>query len=222
VGWALTALVATAASLVPQPARALPRDLAGYLFGGNMVRAETVHKAGGVLYDYRIDRGRILRKSAGSLVLLERDGTTVTVPVAANARIQIGGALVDFTALQRGLRATTVRNGDAPADLVLVRAPLPSSFLGPNMVRAEAVLKVNGTMFDYRVDRGRIQRKVAGGSLVLLERDGVSVTVPIAPTARIELSGAPVPLQTLRRGMTVTTVRNGDAPAELVFAKGGR
>ena len=38
---------------------ALPDGLANYFFGANMVRAEVVLKAGGVLHDYRIDRGRI-------------------------------------------------------------------------------------------------------------------------------------------------------------------
>ena len=49
---------------------------------------------GGVLRDYRLDRGRIRAVSADSLTLLERDGTVVIVPVASTAEIRLTGRIV--------------------------------------------------------------------------------------------------------------------------------
>jgi hypothetical protein len=75
---------------------------------------------GGTVHDYRLDRGRIrgVNRVAGSIALLERDGTVVTVPVAATARVTIDGRPTGFDALRRGMRALTVRDGDAAAEVV--------------------------------------------------------------------------------------------------------
>ncbi len=90
-------------------------------------------------------------------------------------------------------------------------------FFGPKMVRAEAVLLDNGVLRDFRIDRGRL-RSTAGHALVLRERDGSMVTVPVAPEARIDIDGRQVPFAALRVGMLVTTIRDGDQPAETVKA----
>jgi hypothetical protein len=42
----------------------------------------------------------------------------VSVPVAPNARITLNGTVVPFSSLRRGLRAMTIRDGNAPADTV--------------------------------------------------------------------------------------------------------
>jgi hypothetical protein len=42
-------------------------------------------KDGGVLHDYRVDRGVIRAKSPGMLSLLERDGSVVSIAVAPTA-----------------------------------------------------------------------------------------------------------------------------------------
>ena len=44
---------------VAQPGLALPGSLANYFFGPKLVRAEVLVKDGGVLHDYRVDRGTI-------------------------------------------------------------------------------------------------------------------------------------------------------------------
>ena len=99
---------------------ALPGSLATYLFGPKMVRGEIVVKDGGVSHDYRIDQGRIRVVGTGASVLslYERDGQLVTVPVAPGARITLGGRTVPLTALKRGMRAITVRDGNAAAESV--------------------------------------------------------------------------------------------------------
>ena len=116
---AIAALLALNAVLVVvQPSVALPNALAGYFFGPKMVRAEVIVQDGGVLHDYRLDRGRIRAVSADSLTLLERDGTVVIVPVASTAEIRLTGRIVPLTRLRRGMWALTVREGDGAASVV--------------------------------------------------------------------------------------------------------
>jgi hypothetical protein len=96
-------------------------SIGGYLFGPKMVRAEVVLKDGNSVHDYRVDRGRVTAATTGSLTLEERDGTVVTIPVAAGARVTLGGASVPLTALvarRRKVTALTLRDGDVPAQTV--------------------------------------------------------------------------------------------------------
>ena len=116
---AIVALLALNAVLVVvQPGLALPNALAGYFFGPKMVRAEVIVHDGGALRDYRLDRGRIRAVGADSLTLLERDGTVVDVPVAANAEVRLTGRIVPFSRLRRGMSALTVREGAGAASVV--------------------------------------------------------------------------------------------------------
>jgi hypothetical protein len=94
---------------------------------------------------------------------------------------------------------------------------LVGRFLGPTMVRAEVVLKVNGALLYYRLDRGKI-RAVRDGSLLLWERDRTLVTVPVAANAEILLNNQPASPAALRRGMQALTIREGDNPAQAVYA----
>jgi hypothetical protein len=116
---ALGALLALNATLLlVQPGLALPGSLAAWLLGPKMVKAEIVVKDGGTTYDYRIDQGKIRAVTSTSVTLYERTGDVVTIPVSPGARVTLGGKTVLLTALRKGMRAQTVRNGSAPADTV--------------------------------------------------------------------------------------------------------
>jgi len=113
---AVSALLALNATLfLVQPGLALPGSLAAWLLGPKMVKAEIVVKDGGTTYDYRIDQGKVRAVSSTSVTLYERTGDVVTIPVSPGARITLGGKTVLLTALKKGMRAQTVRNGGAPA-----------------------------------------------------------------------------------------------------------
>ena len=116
-------LTAAAAAMVAalalvQAGAAGPRSLGALFFGPKLVRAEVVLQDAAGLHDYRVDRGRVRAVSAGSLTLRERDGTVVVVPVAPTADVRLGGVAVRLTQLRRGFVATTVREGDRPAERV--------------------------------------------------------------------------------------------------------
>ncbi len=118
--WTVAALLALNAALLAEGAGlALPGSLGTYFFGPKLVRAEVLVKDGGVLHDYRIDRGVIRAKSGGALIsVLERDGSLVPISVAPGASITIGGRPASFSALRRGMVVTVIRDGDAPASEV--------------------------------------------------------------------------------------------------------
>jgi hypothetical protein len=94
-------------------------------------------------------------------------------------------------------------------------------FFGPRLARAEVVLVQNQQVLDYRIDRGRL-KSIKGANLELRELDGAVQVVPVASAARITLNGHSAPLSALQRGMLVTTVRVGTAPAQQVVAQGVR
>jgi hypothetical protein len=92
-------------------------------------------------------------------------------------------------------------------------------FYGNGLIRAEVLVRDAEGIHDWRLDQGRILRVMpARGMLRFIEHDGRVVEVQIAPDARIELHGRPVPLNFLRRGVRVLTVRDGEGPAEVVLA----
>lgn len=203
----------------------MPGPLANALFGPTMVRAEVVVKERGVVSDLRVDRGRIMALSPGSLRLLEADGTVVTVAVAPDAAITMHGRSGRFAELRRGMYVTTVQEGDGPARYVvqpaLAMPPRLAAFLyGPRMVRAEAIVQKDGGPRLLRLDQGRITA-VRGSTLRLRERDDTTVTFDVSPSAEITLNGRPARLTDLQRGMHATTVREGDAPAHIVVAGWG-
>ena len=98
------------------PGRARPTP--DYFFGANMVRAEALLKVGGVLQDYRLDRGKVRSVTGSTLMVAERDGLVVPVAVAPDARIQLNGRVVGLPALRRGMEVMTIREGDSPAEIV--------------------------------------------------------------------------------------------------------
>jgi hypothetical protein len=118
LGLTAAALVLVAFALV-QSGGAGTAGLGTFFFGPKMVRAEVIMNEGGTIHDYRVDRGKIRAIAPGSLTLLERDATLVTVSVAPTADIRLGGVSVPFSRLRRGFVATTIRDGSAPASQVL-------------------------------------------------------------------------------------------------------
>jgi hypothetical protein len=114
--WTVAALLALNGALLAEGAGlALPGSLGTYFFGPKLVRAEVLVKDGGVLHDYRVDRGVIRAKSPGMLSLLERDGSVVSISVAQTAAITLDGRPIAFSALRRPMVATVIRDGDSPA-----------------------------------------------------------------------------------------------------------
>lgn len=90
-----------------------------FTFGAPVIRAEIVCLRGGLVRDIRLDRGRITSIGPGrTLAILERDGTSITIPVSTTARITLGGSPVGFGALRKNMRVQTQREGDGPADTV--------------------------------------------------------------------------------------------------------
>ena len=108
---------------VAQGGFALPHALIDRFFGPRMVRAEVVVQSGrGIVRDYRIDRGRITGVAPGSITLRERDGTLVTIQVAANARIVGLGRPTNVSQLRPNLRVLVVRQANRPANLIQVES----------------------------------------------------------------------------------------------------
>ena len=225
------ALVLALPALALARAAAVPKPTALYLFGGRMIRAEVGLKtADRTLHDFRIDRGRLTKRyAAGALTLAERDGTKVTIKVAASAHVVLSAKGSNLRALRAGMQVAVPRDGDLPADTVYASGPrgtpkipytLVSSLLGGRMLRAEIALKsADNVLHDYLLDRGRI-RQVNGTTVVIREGDGTVVSVPVSPFARVKLNGKSASYAQLRRGMTATTMRDGDKPADQVWASG--
>src|SRR5687767_11280739 len=78
-------------------------------------------------------------------------------------------------------------------------------FFGPQLIRAEVLLKEGNGVRLYRIDRGTIRDK-SGGSLTLRERDGTVVTIPVSPTAAITVGGRPAGLGQLPRRLVPTRI----------------
>jgi hypothetical protein len=95
-------------------------------------------------------------------------------------------------------------------------------FFGPRMVRVEALLMIDGQLHDFRIDRGKLKSLPRNGNLELRELDGTIQVVPVSPTAEVTINRQPAPLSALRRGMQVTAIRDGSAPATQVVAEGIR
>ena len=110
---------AVAALALAQGGAASLSSLGNFFFGPKLVRAEVVTSEGGVIHDYRVDRGRVRALTPSTLTLLEKDGTTVTVAVASTATVTLGGRTVPLTRRRRGFVATTVRDGAASASIVV-------------------------------------------------------------------------------------------------------
>lgn len=224
----LATLVCTLALALPAATAALPKSTIAYLLGPRMIRSEVVAKGtGNTNHDYRLDRGRIAKRATGTLVLAERDGTQATLKVAANARVILNGKPAKWRQLRPGMQAAVSRTDNLPADVVYAGSPkltpkIPDAtiafLLGPKMLRGEIGLRsADGVVHDYLLDQGRV-RQVNPYVLTLREADGQLVTINITATARVKLNGKSASFAQLRKGMMATTMRDGDKPADQVWA----
>jgi len=103
----------------------------------------------------------------------------------------------------------------AQGGFALPRAVI-NQFFGPQMVRAEVLLK-NGE--DWRIDRG-VVTSATPTSLTLREADGTTVTLDIAPTARIQGGGRIASPGQLKRRLRVVVYHQANLPADLVQVEG--
>jgi len=90
------------------------------LMGGPLVRAEVLNYQAKTVHDYRIDQGRIVGVKPASITLAERDGSRQTIAVTASTLFTVGGQAVDQNSVTKGLTAITIREGDGPAEQVLL------------------------------------------------------------------------------------------------------
>jgi hypothetical protein len=227
----LAVLACAAVLAAPALALPVPKSVAGYLLGPKMIRAEFfVLTRDGVQHDFRLDRGRLLRRWAkNQLVLVERDGTTTPVKVASSANVLLNGRASNLRALRPGMQIAISRDRDLPADSVWASAtktapklPLAvTSFLfGNRLVTAEIAVQSADphAPHDYLLDRGRI-RQVSPNTLTLRKIDGTVLQIPVSSAARVKLDGQDASFAQLRRGMMVTTMHDGDTqPADQIFA----
>lgn len=211
-------------------ARVVPAPLSAYLLGPKLIRAEIVVK-GSPVHDYRLDRGKLLKRySGGTLNLLERDATKTAVKVTPRARVYLNGAVTTLRRLRAGMQIAVahevIATGDLAADTVFAatkQAPKwPQSvfalMFGNKLIRAEVALQ-DTALHDYRLDHGRI-KQVGAFTLVLREQDGTDQPIDVSPTGRVKLNGKNSSFIQLRKGMMATTMRDGDKAADQVFATG--
>lgn len=98
---------------------ALPMPMTNLLLGSQMVRGEiAVASSDPTPHDFLIDHGRIRQVGASTLTLRERDGTVVTINISLTARIKLNGQNASYLDLRKGMMATTIHDGDKPADQV--------------------------------------------------------------------------------------------------------
>ena len=99
---------------------AFPMGIINQFFGGNMVRAEVLVAAPGGVQNWRIDRGVITAISGSTFTLREKDGTSVTVSIDPNARVQGPARFSSVGLLRKRLRIVVYRLSDQPATTVQV------------------------------------------------------------------------------------------------------
>jgi hypothetical protein len=99
---------------------ALPKALVNQFFGNRLVRAEVIITAPGGAQDWRIDRGVISSIGGGNITLGEADGTSVTVQVDPNARVQGPARFSSVGRLRPRLHVVLYHQANQPAQLVQV------------------------------------------------------------------------------------------------------
>jgi hypothetical protein len=103
---------------------ALPGAIINQFFGGNLIRAEVLVASPTGTQDWRIDRGVItaiaVTPTGTNVTLREKDGTSVTLPVDPNARVQGPARFSNVALLRRRLRIVLYHQANLPATLVQV------------------------------------------------------------------------------------------------------
>ena len=214
---AVAALAVAAAGLAgPSAPPAAARDLALTYFSTGLTRAEVVTVGPRAEHDYHIDEGKIVAIRAGSIDLLERDGTRQTIAVSARGRV--AGRAVGV--LFRGTRVVTVRDNGGAATQIRPSAQawiIGKAYFGAAFVRAEVLFYQGATAHDYRIDEGRIIAVKPSASLTLLERDGTRQAIPISPNTLVSANGQPLDQSALVKGQTAVAIRDGDGPASQIL-----
>ena len=114
LGALVVALTLNVVLWLAEPGLALVR--APWSFGPAVVRAEVVVRNGSGVQAYRVDRGIAVSVNGQAVVVRERDGLRVTVPVADGTRILVDGTVADRpSSIPKGARVEAIRRGDAPA-----------------------------------------------------------------------------------------------------------
>jgi hypothetical protein len=226
----ITAVIAATLAL-PAFALALPASTTAYLLGPRMVRADiALRTKDGVTHDFWLDRGKLAKRYAnGALVVVYRDGTKRSAPTASSARVTLNGKPSNLRALRAGMQVVVTHDRDLPADTVYAATKTPAKLpataqaylLGPRMLRAEiSLISTDNIAHDFRLDQGRL-RQITPATVVVHEADGTN-TQPIAvsPLARVKINGQNASYSQLKRGMIATVIRDGDKPADQIFATG--
>jgi len=71
-------------------------------------------------------------------------------------------------------------------------------------------------LHDYRIDQGRIVA-VKPASITLSERDGSRQAVSVTASTLITMGGLTVDQSAVTKGLTATTIREGDGAAEQIM-----
>ena len=143
------------------------------------------------------DRGVVTTVGALAVTLKELDGSLVTIPLAPNAVVVVGGQSGSLGQIQPGFTATTVCVDGAPARSVNATPPRTP----PTLTQGRVV-------------------SVSGSSLTLKQRGGSLVTVAVAPDARVVVNGAPAQLSQIRPGFSATAASISGQPAVRVQSSG--
>jgi hypothetical protein len=209
--------------------RPLPASVSSYLLGPKLIQAELYVQTGAVQHDYTVDRGRLQKRYSNGQLTIEKQSGPVTVKVAASARVLLNGKLSTVRALRARMQVVVLHDKDLPARQVWASSKSPPALpatvttllLGNQMVRAEIGVASSdpATPHDFLLDHGRI-KQVGVFTLTLREKDGTLVTINVSPTARLKVNGRNASFVQLQKGMMATTIRDGDKPADQVYATG--
>jgi len=106
----------------------------------------------------------------------------------------------------------------ASGSFALTKAVI-NQFFGNSMVRAEVLVMNNGSVEDWRIDRGVITQ-VANGTVTLREKDGTLVPVPVDPSAKVQGPPRFGSVARLRPRLRVILYHQANLPAQLVQVEG--
>ena len=99
---------------------ALSKAIITQFFGNSLIRAEVLVQSPGGVQDWRIDRGVITAVSGTTITLREKDGTSVSVQVDPNARIQGPPRFFSVSKLRPRVRVVLYHQANLPAEIVQV------------------------------------------------------------------------------------------------------
>jgi hypothetical protein len=94
-----------------------------------------------------------------------------------------------------------------------------NQFFGNSMIRAEVLVMNNGSVEDWRIDRGVITQ-VANGTVTLKEKDGTFVPIPVDANAKVQGPPRFSSVSRLRPRLRVILYHQANLPAQLVQVEG--